>query len=108
MTRILVLLAAAFFSGATHSDKYEFCEVLGGYAEVVMSNHQSGVPLSSMIAILTKNRDDGTLPENQFSLLEAIVVDAYDQPRFSTDKHQQSTVREFTDAVVLQCLKVNQ
>lgn len=78
-------------------DWYARCESLASLAEVVMRNRQDGVAMSKMM----KNT-----PKTIFkSVIESLIITAYDTPRFSTKKMQQRATEDFRDEIYLECIK---
>jgi len=69
------------------------CETLGDVAYKVMELRQGGVPMSTVMQI------------SDSELVQAIVVDAYDQPRFSTDSYKREATNDFRNDVEVQCYK---
>lgn len=69
----------------------DVCPTLGGLAESIMRNRQDGVPLSRMMQILPP--DDGSDPV--LPVARMMVVNAFEQPRYQTERHQWREIQDF-------------
>ena len=103
LTIAATLIASAASTYAPRSIADDVCAPIEGSARATMEARQSGVPLSTSIGIA--NNSGGT--KNTKELLTAMVLEAYEQPRYSTERMQQRSVRAFTDDWYLQCLKAH-
>jgi len=90
LTIIAMFLATPVIS---KEEGEHICETLGDVAYKVMELRQGGVPMSTVMQI------------SDSKLVEAIVVDAYDQPRFSTDSYKRESANDFRNDVEVQCYK---
>jgi hypothetical protein len=90
LTIIAMFLATPVVS---EEEGEHICETLGDVAYKVMELRQGGVPVSTVMQI------------SDSKLVEAIVVDAYDQPRFSTDSYKRESIDNFRNDVEVQCYK---
>jgi hypothetical protein len=72
------------------------CNSVGALSESIMSGRQHGVSMSKMM--------DSANPEIR-KLVEEIIIEAYDSPRYSTDAAQIRSIEEFRNEVYLQCAK---
>ena len=70
----------------------ELCGMFGDLAEVTMQNRQNGVALSTVMATA-----------NGVPMIEAIILAAYQQPRWSSDANQENAVRDFRNDVEFAC-----
>lgn len=95
---LLVLIAVTLpvFSGA--DEPATGCEVISRLAKSIMQARQSGVSMSEMMGIAARDEDFK-------ALAEALVIDAYDSPRYSTDGMKQRSIEDFENNVFLQCIK---
>lgn len=106
MDRILLgLMLAAAFAGAVagkpdsaENGARQHCERVADYARTVMEARQSGVRMVD--AMPSKDVDAQTK-----RAMEAIVMAAYERPRFGTKGYQQKAVTDFEDSIFLACLK---
>jgi len=60
------------------------CPMLGELAASIMENRQVGTPISDMMAVA---------PDND--LVTSIVLQAYQEPRYSTEEYRQRAVDDF-------------
>ena len=87
---IVQLTLAATMTATAH------CGNVADAAEQVMLARQSGAPMRDMME---------TAVESRIELLPHLVEDAYSRPRYSTDRHQQKSVLDFTDQWYLECIR---
>ncbi|MBC6408014.1 MAG: hypothetical protein GDA40_07785 [Rhodobacteraceae bacterium] len=101
----LVALAAlcAPSAGSAESpneqQKQQLCEVTETLARNVMEIRQAGVSMSEVMKKMAE-ADAAVL-----SLARSIVIDAYENPRFSTPSVQKEAVEDFANNVALECYK---
>lgn len=88
------------FSEEQPASKEIVCNSLGALAKVVMENRQMGVPLSKMLEVPAKMQE-----ESLANITTAIILEAYDSPKFSGKQYQQEAAEEFSNKVVLECWK---
>lgn len=79
---------------AQEATPQENCAVLADLAEVIMESRQIGVPLGEALALAGGNE-----------LIEAVVMSAWERPRFSVPENQQREAEEFRDNWHLACLQ---
>lgn len=77
----------------------DFCKVVSEYARTVMDGRQAGVPMSGVMD-LVKDADPAIAP-----VMHQMIMDAYDRPRMSVEKNQQTATRDFENDAYLACLK---
>jgi len=77
----------------------DICPGLGGLAESIMRNRQDGVSMSEMMQIIPP--DDGTDPV--LPLVRVMIISAFEQPRFQTDRHQWREIQDFRADWELAC-----
>ena len=75
------------------------CAALEDYAEIVMEKRQAGVSPSTMVDAISAEEYKAAR-----QVLSAIILDAYDRPRFSTEEFQQQMVQDFSAEVYLACM----
>jgi len=76
------------------------CEKFGGMAKSIMEARQSGAALSDMLKILDSPNITTAGP-----LARAVIMEAFDQPRYNTASVQQRTINEFASQQMLMCMK---
>lgn len=99
----LVLFAALpLGAGAlTTAERNELCAMIGELAEVTMRARQGGVPMSQLMGIL----GNSDAPQEVASLVNSMVVMAYEQPRYRTAAVQADTVSDFRDRFEVMCFQ---
>ena len=95
---IKALIVVSAFLGMTNlalaePAKKTFCETIESTATVVMQGRQYGMKLSD---VLKGVKND---------LLVAIIIEAYEEPRWSTKKMQTRAIVDFANEVMLACVK---
>lgn len=91
----VALSLTVFTQQAVAQDKVEnICTVAADLAGVIMQNRQLGTPISKMMEVAGGD---------QYAI--ALILIAYDTPRFSTDEYQQEAVVNFSNEVGLACYK---
>lgn len=73
------------------------CEMFNKIAEAVMTARQSGVALSDLMSDFESITSDPYFSQ--------MLIDAYDQPRFTTEEVQKRTIQEFANEHYSQCIK---
>lgn len=89
---ITMLLSAT--AGAASDDH---CTNIAMLAESVMDSHQAGVSISEVLGSAKEAGIEG--------IIQPMVIEAYDSPRFSTEPMKKKKVGEFRDKWHLRCLK---
>ena len=74
------------------------CPDVARAAELVMSNRQKGVPMHTQMAGFT-----GSGPEAE--LIRALIVAAYDSPKYSTGRFKAEATTEFGNDAMVACYK---
>lgn len=92
MKRLIIAAAAAFTLTFAQAQD---CKGLGELAEKVMEARQAGVPLSN----IRSNADYSDFTKR-------LAIDAYKQPRFSTQEMQRSAAVDFRTEWELACYEV--
>jgi hypothetical protein len=75
------------------------CLLIGQLAKGIMTARQSGTPMSKVINLL--GGEASTIND----LARQLIIDAYEQPRFSGDKYQQRAITEFENEAMVMCYK---
>lgn len=96
---VLLIILLGLATPAWAEDWHSICGKISQVAEVVMKNRQNGISMQKMIEASKTN--SGALD----TLAEEIVIKAYSQPKYSTDKMQQNSINEFRDESYLSCVK---
>ena len=94
MKHLIVTLAMALMLATpamAEIDAHEVCSDFSSFAETVMTNRQSNIPMQAMM---------GT---TESELLRSVIADAYSQPRWSVPENRQNAIHEFRDKWYLGC-----
>lgn len=95
---IPAIVLAAFMPITPVSAQEDGCQLLGDMAAVIMWNRQIGTPIGDMWEIAQSAEDEATR-----ILAEAIVIDAYNSPQFSTDAVRFMSVETFSAEIEAIC-----
>lgn len=91
MIKTLTFVAAMLVATPVVSQE-DPCVVLSELAAQIMQNRQGGVPLSDMMRIAGDNE-----------MVRAMVLEAYNQPRFNTSSYQLEAIQDFSDSIAFIC-----
>lgn len=102
---IIAIAALSFAAPASASVFYapherdEFCPAIERLATEIMMSRQAGVPMGTMMQIA--NRQVG----RNKALNIALIMNAFNGPKYSTKEYQRKASIEFANAVMLSCYK---
>ena len=99
MIIIVFLLMLEINSYAIDSKGMKWCSTLSGISEMIMKSRQNGVDMEKLMGINTKLINDGS-PDISF-----IIIEAYETPRFNTQKIKVQTISDFKNKQYLGCIK---
>ena len=89
-----ILLAVLL--GASATAAADACKMTGDIAEKMMMARQLGVSMQSVMAAA------------ESPLRKAMVMDAYEVPRYATDEFQKRKAQDFRDKWYMSCYKSSQ
>jgi hypothetical protein len=92
----IVLAALMPITPATAQE--DACQLLGDMAAAIMWNRQIGTPIGDMWDIAQSAEDEPTR-----ILAEAMVIDAYNSPQFSTDVSRLLSIETFSAEIEAIC-----
>ena len=101
----LIIAAMMFVPTITFAEEQkptpkDTCFAIGKMSKTIMENRQIGVPLVDMLQV-----PEGIEQENLANIVRQIIFEAYDRPKFSTKEYQIEVAEEFSNEVLLSCLK---
>jgi len=91
MTALFFAVAQPALAGA--EGEQHVCESMGELAYMVMELRQEGVPMSQTMQI------------SDSELVKAIIVEAYNYPRFNTQEYKEKAAEDFRNEVEVECYK---
>lgn len=94
---VFALAGISLIAGSASADQGS-CDAIGILAKSVMSARQGGVPMQDILS-------NGVGSKKVSELTRLLAMAAYDQPRFSTEEHQERAITEFQNQMYLACLK---
>ncbi len=100
MKKAILSIAIAIL-GVTSAQAQVNCEQVNRLAKSVMSARQSGVALSDMLKVL-----DSPDIKTSGPLTRAVIMEAFEHPRYNTESVQQRTITEFASQHMLMCIKI--
>lgn len=94
----VIIVLAGSSAQADERTELQLCELLGEFAAQTMANRHDGRPLSKALSAI-----QGDAAE---SILSAIIMLAYDEPKYSSPEYQKSSIDEFRNEAELGCLRM--
>lgn len=94
--RFFVFFLLAFSNTTFAVEDNKGCKGVSKVAELIMINRQSGVAMSRQMAIAKGEAK---------SIIEGLIVEAYELPRYGTDVFKKRSIENFRDKYFLQCFK---
>lgn len=85
-------------ASASEAGSLEECKAYSDLAATMMEARQKGMPMSKAM----DPDGDGTLVEEPFM---SMVVLAYEEPHFATERMQQRAITDFQNRIHLMCVK---
>ena len=79
----------------TRSEKIEMCKDYSKAAEMTMEDRQNGKPMAPLIELNSDNN----------KVLNALVIEAFETPRFQSKAKARKIVESFRDKWYLNCIK---
>lgn len=86
---ILVLTLVGFNANAN-----EACKNIYDFATVVMNARQNSAPIMKVIELVKDS-----------PALQKIIISAYEQPLYNTERFKKEATEEFANALYIQCMK---
>lgn len=77
------------------------CEQVGELANSIMTKRQGGVPIAQAMSTIVHDDLEKPIAE----LFTLIILEAYGQMGYSTEKMQQRSIVEFTNRMTVACYK---
>jgi hypothetical protein len=93
----MIMLTVPAMAAAKKPTPEQLCKLTGSWAQVVMRGRQLGMPISQNLNFANAPG----APRNS----KAVVMSAYEVPRYSTQEMQQTAVEDFRNDVELACYK---
>ena len=108
MLRIFAALSISLFcittNASTDVNIEGYCLEVAKLSRAVMTSRQYGDPIENALAVrdraFEKNNDDGARAINT-----EIIIEAYDVPRYFTEKFIQSEINEFAAKNYVTCIQ---
>ena len=95
-----VLAFATPASAETATREQQFCQMIGGMAEAIMSVRQSGTQLSKF---MTTFSNAGQFPAELNAVVQEMAIAAYQQPNYSTAEMQKRAISDFRNGYETAC-----
>lgn len=90
------LFLTAILSTTAFAEEKSACESYSDLANTVMEHRQNGGGFKSMWKVAKDSND---------SIIKDLVLQAFEQPVYSTEKYQQKATQEFAIDVYVACVK---
>tara|TARA_R110002049_G_scaffold96042_1_gene235486 strand:+ start:115 stop:408 length:294 start_codon:yes stop_codon:yes gene_type:complete len=89
----LILSLALLLPLSAHAEQSN-CQGVSSLARVIMESRQTGVNIIDVINAVDDNE-----------LAKVIIIEAYKDPKFSTDDYKKTSINEFASRWYIICLK---
>jgi hypothetical protein len=100
ITLAIAALLASTSAFAQTASSEAVCTKLSQLSAQIMKNRQAGTPLSGMMEVTSKSTN-----AEVNRVTRKILLLAYDEPRFGTESYQQRSINDFSNKIMLACLK---
>lgn len=98
-TILIAAVAALTLATSAKADaKFVGCKAVGETARLIMQGRQANVSMSDLMGAIDENG-----PEWLAKTTRAMIILAYQQPAFSTEKHKSRAIAEFGNEAELAC-----
>jgi len=96
MLTAAILISSVTDQPAKANDWRDRCKMDAQVAASVMKGRQKGVPMAEMMDVVTKNTTNE-------AAAEALVIAAYERPRYGSNEMRQRSVEDFHNDFYLAC-----
>jgi hypothetical protein len=96
---VLMSFTTSAYSATDKAAAYELCDNVAYLAKASMNNRQSGISLSYTLGIIDGYGGDAA------EIGRAIVIDAYNRPRWNDEARRESASVDFETEYLLACMK---
>lgn len=97
---VVVLFAVPIFAEEKMDKNSMQCLVFKAMASATMESRQAGLPIETA---LERVKGQAWFSE----AMTNIILDAYSQPRYSTESEQKESIEEFGNKYFIDCMKVS-
>lgn len=94
---ILAVLLAGSAAAQDEADAGEFCDSLHSLSTSLMRARQNGVSMATMMQSIRGRASE--------EFLRALVIEAYEVPRYSSDEYRGRAVEDFANDQYLTCVR---
>lgn len=98
MNKLILILAITLTTSVQAKDN---CISLAEISANIMSNRQHGTDITKLINLINKPRFATQKPYAQIK-----IIDAYNEPRYSTTEYQDQAIADFKNEAYLECYRV--
>ena len=103
MKSMVITLAILLLGNTAYSDDVmDTCKIVEEFAEAAMKNRQRGVRMSRQMEIV----DDSEIGDEYKSMFRALIIDAYQIPRYEGEDYQNPVINDFTDTIFKECYTI--
>ena len=104
-----LIISILFLTACTKKDEHrdavsnsEFCKVIDDLSKSIMLNRQAGIAMADSMQVANSIEDT-----QMKGLVQAIVNDAYTEPRYSVEENQEKAVTDFRNKMYHGCINRN-
>ena len=98
MNKLILILAITLTTSTYAKDN---CIGLSEISANIMSNRQHGTDITKLINVINKPRFATQKPYAQMK-----IIDAYNEPRYSTTEYQDQAIADFKNEAYLECFRI--
>lgn len=106
MKHILAILMIVISFPVMAQNNHEFCSITAANAEFIMTARQAGVAANDLYDRYDSIKENFEEPETAMGLVQAIILDAYNESRFTSREYIERAITEFKSKAYIQCLEV--
>ena len=100
----VVAFGSSFGSVATAGNSV-YCQAVSEIAYTIQKARQGGVSMAQLIEIAERSNDGTPSGKVAVGTVRAMVIRAYEIPRYSSEVFKQRAMEDFRDQEALRCLK---
>ena len=101
---IITLLVTGHATAKEPEDAVKYCTEISDLARLIMTGRQRNAPMSAMMEIVTQHSSGEKMTKG----LTAMIMLAYGQPRYSTERMQQNAINDYANDTFLACMRQHQ
>ena len=97
-----MILTGLLISGNAFAGEKDKCELISTVSGAIMEVRQRNVPIQEVLNLAKEIETEFGV---SYDALHGLIVYAYKQPRYSTEKNQRNAVTDFKNETYITCIK---